>query len=174
MANGLIQLMPDQDQELVRRLALRWLRAADPHHKWAKKAKECVNFLEGEQWTEEQMAELRELRRTALTINKIAPLFRLIMGYQSSNRMDVTYLPTSDSQSNEDIATLLNNLFKSEANRADLKYIDTEVFADGLSTGRGWWDFRLCFKENDFGLWKPRCIDPFTLFIDPDANLFVS
>lgn len=162
--------LPQQNDELVRRLAHRWLRAVEPHNKWAEVAKKCVQMLEGEQWTEEEKAALRQLRRTALTLNKIAPLYRLVMGYQSSNRLDISFLPTSDSASSEDVATVLNNIFKSEANRLDLGYTDTDVFADGLSTGRGFWDISLCFDDNELGELKISADDPFSVYVDPDCQ----
>lgn len=164
--------LPEENIELVRRLSLRWLRAAGPHNVWAKKAKTCIDFLEGRQYTDEELAIMREVRRTAITINKMAPLFRLVLGYQSSNRMDISYLPTSDSQSSEKVAEILTMLTKVEGNREDLKFKDTEVFADGLATGRGFWDMRLCFDNNDLGEVKVDVCDPFSVFIDPDANTY--
>jgi len=174
MPNSLIipSTLPKQDDELIHRLSLRWLRAAEPHAKWAKLARKCINYLEGQQWDEETMALLRSLKRTSLTINKINPLYRLVMGYQSSNRMDVSFLPTSDAMATEDVAKLLTNIFKSESNRTDLKFIDSEVFSDGISGGRGFWDMRLCFEDNDFGEWKPTAADPFSVFLDPDGNTY--
>lgn len=171
MAYGINGLkLPEQNHEIVRRMCYRWIRALQPHNKWAETAKLCIEFLEGEQWTPEEKAFLRSMRRTALTINGIAPLFRLVMGYQSSNRMEVSFLPTSDSQSSEDIATLINNVFKSEANRVDMQYTDTDVFADGLSTGRGFWDLDLCFDDNDLGEMALYAADPFAKYIDPDCS----
>lgn len=161
--------LPEQDFELIRKMSYRWLRAIQPHNDWARKAKQCVEFLEGDQWTEEEKAIMRGMKRTALTINKIAPLYRLVMGYQSSNRLDVSFLPTSDALSSEDIAEILNNIFKSEALRTDLQYVDTEVFADGLSTGRGFWDTRLCFENNELGEIEYVAADPFSKYIDPDC-----
>ena len=163
-------ILPPQNDEIVRRLAHRWLRAVEPHNKWATIAKRCVEMLEGEQWTEAEKAALRQMRRTALTLNGIAPLYRLIMGYQSANRTDVTFQPTSDSQASEDVADVLNNIFKSEANRCDMNYTDTDVFADGLSTGRGFWDISLDFEDNELGEQKVRALDPFSIFIDPDCQ----
>jgi len=166
--NGL--KLPKQDHEVVRKLCYRWIRALNPHNQWARQAKQCVQFLEGDQWTEQEKAALRQMRRSALTINKIAPLYRLVVGYQSSNRLDVNFMPTSDSQSSEDVATILNNVFKSEANRIDLQYTDTDVFCDGLSTGRGFWDTELSFENNDLGELEISCADPFSKYIDPDCS----
>ena len=164
--------LPNQDDELVRRLCYRWLRALDTHNKWAKKAKQCVQFLEGEQWTEEEKAILKSMGRTALTLNKIAPLYRLVVGYQSSNRLDASFMPTSNAQSSEDVAEVLNNLDKSELNRIKMKFTDTDVFCDGLSTGRGFWDTELCFDDNELGELSCYAADPFSKYIDPDCKSY--
>ena len=164
--------LPPDNAELVRRLSLRWMRAAGPHNEWAKLAKTCTEFLEGQQWSPEAKAEMRGIKRSALTINKINPLYRLVMGYQSSNRLDINFLPTSDSVSSEDLAKVLTALQKIESGRIDLKYIDSEVFGDGLTTGRGFWDLCLDFQENDFGEVAARAADPFSKFLDPDGNQY--
>lgn len=170
MAYGLDDQLPVQNDELVRRLSLRWMRACGPHNVWAKKAKRATEFLEGKQWSDEALAEMQEIKRSALTLNKIAPLWRLVMGYQSSNRMDMNFLPTSDSQSREEIAQVLTAINKIETDRIDLGYTDSEVFADGLTTGRGIWDTRLDFENNDFGELKSKVDDPFCVYIDPDTS----
>lgn len=164
--------LPQQDPELVRRLSLRWLRASEPHSKWAKDAKVCVDFLEGIQWSEKDKAKLDAIGRQSLTINKMAPLFRMVMGYQSSNRNDITFLPTSDSVSQEDVARVLTALQKIEGDRDDLDWTDTDVFADGVSTGRGFWGCTLDFQDNDLGEIKWVNKDNFSIYIDPDANTY--
>ncbi len=169
---GLSLSLPKEDPELIRRLSLRWMRAAGPHNEWAKIGKRCVDILEGRHWTTDQLNQMSNLKRSALTLNMVSPIWRLVMGYQSANRQDVTYLPTSDAQSSEDIAELLSALYKAEGGRMDLKYLDSEVFADGLTTGRGWWDHRLDFENNDFGEIKAKADDPFSTYIDPDANTY--
>ena len=51
-------------------MSLRWLRASEPHSKWAKGAKKCVDFLEGVQWTEEEKAKDREYQKNWEKENK--------------------------------------------------------------------------------------------------------
>ena len=172
MGYGLNERLPKENPELVRKMSLRWLRAAGPHNKWAKIAKTCTEMLEGNQWPEGAKETLNNMGRSALTLNKIAPLWRLIMGYQSSNRLDFSFLPTSDSVSSEDVADLLDAMAKAESNRMDLRYADSEVFGDGITGGRGFWDLRLNFEENDFGELEAVCSDPFNTYLDPDCNTY--
>jgi hypothetical protein len=162
--------LPEQNAETVRRLSMRWLRAADSHNVWAKQAKLNQNFKDGKQWTDEQIAAMIAAKRPYLTINRINALVRLISGYQRNNRMDIKYQPSNDGQSSDQIATLLDAIVKTECNRTDANWVDSEVFDDGIVTGRGWWDMRLDFTENDLGEIVLVAEDPFSVFVDPDCD----
>lgn len=150
----------------------RWLRAAVPHRKWAESGTICQDFFEGRQFTEEQKAILKRDSRPIIVLNKIAPLIRLVSGYQRNNRTDINYLPTNDMTSSEDAADVLSMVTKSIATSNRLAYRDSEVFYDGIITGRGWWDYRLSFEKNDFGDTKISVGDPFSVYVDPDANTY--
>lgn len=166
------QQLPDQNPEVVRILMERWLRAATPHRRWAESGKLCQDFFESRQWSEEQIAMLKRDNRPILVLNKIAPLIRLVSGYQRNNRTDIDFLPTNDMSSSEDIADVLSMVVKSSSNTNLLQYTDSEVFYDGIITGRGWWDYRLGFAENDFGEVKITTSDPFSIYVDPDADTY--
>lgn len=166
------QQLPEQNAETARILMERWLRAATPHRKWAETGKLCQDFFESRQLTEEQIVALKRDNRPILILNKIAPLIRLVSGYQRNNRTDINFLPTNDMSASEDTADVLSMIVKSDANRNDLVYTDSEVFYDGIITGRGWWDYRLNFDANDFGDTKICCGDPFSIYVDPDADTY--
>lgn len=164
--------LPQQNAERTRLLADRWWRASMAQTKWAESAKECVDFLEGRQWTEAQLRELARQRRPALKFNKIAPLVRLVLGYMRNNRTDITYLPANDGPGTEPVAEILTKIVKQIGERNQLPWVDAEVFMDGVTTGRGFYDHRLSFKDNDLGEVQIKAVDPFTVFIDPDADSY--
>lgn len=166
------QEIPKQNHETVRILMERWLRAATPHRKWAETGKVCQDFFEGRQWTEEQIAQLKRDMRPVLALNKIAPLIRLASGYQRNNRTDISFLPTNDASSSEDSAKIIGQVVKSIHTSNRIPYRDSEVFYDGIITGRGWWDYRLNFERNDFGEAKISVGDPFSIYVDPDADTY--
>lgn len=151
-------------------LAERWMRASQSQEEWAETAKRCVDFIEGRQWGEDQKAKLMAEGRPALTFNKIAPLYRLILGYHRNNRTDVTFPPANDEMATEQVSELLNALYKQFSETSGMPWVDAEVFADGLATGRGFMDMRLDFEENDFGDISCRAVDPFSVYLDPDAD----
>lgn len=162
--------VPEQNAQLAMLLAERWIRASRAQEEWAETAKKCVDFIEGRQWTEDQKAKLENEGRPALTFNKIAPLYRLILGYHRNNRMDVSFPPANDENSTEQVSELLDALYKQFSEASGMPWVDAEVFADGLSTGRGFLDMRLSFEDNDFGEIVGQAVDPFSVYIDPDAD----
>ncbi|MGD0420537.1 MAG: portal protein [Xanthobacteraceae bacterium] len=164
--------LPQQDPSRVLLLAEKWQRAAYAQQRWAEQAKIAVDFFEGRQWTEAQLNEMRRKRRPAFKFNMIAPLVRLVLGYQRSNKTDITFLPGQDARASEELAEALTRIEKVIAEGSHMDYVDTEVFLDGLICARGYYDTRLDFESNDLGEVKTRAADPFSIYPDPDASTY--
>ena len=164
--------LPKQDPAKVLLMAEKWQRAAFSNQKWAERAKQAVDFFEGRQWTEGQLHEMRRQKRPALTFNIIAPLVRLVQGYQASNKSDITFLPGQDQRASEQLAEALTRIEKVIAEGSHLDFVDVEVFCDGIVTGRGFYDTRLDFSSNDLGEIKTGAADPFSVLIDPDSDAY--
>lgn len=164
--------LPPQDSVKARLLADRWWRSNMAQGPWSKRAKECVDFFEGRQWTEAQLRYLDSKGRPALTFNKIAPLVRLVLGYMRNNKTDITFIPATEGMSDEQVAEVLSKIVKQIGVENQMAWVDAEVFMDGILTGRGFYDARLDFENNDLGEVKVRPKDPFTIFVDPDADQY--
>lgn len=164
--------LPEQDVAKVLLMAERWQRAAWAQARWAEPAKRAVDFFEGRQWTEKQLSEMRLQKRPALQFNIIAPLVRLILGYQRNNKSDIVFKPGQDARSSEQTAEALTRIEKAIATMSRMEFVDTEVFLDGLICGRGVYDTRLEFEDNDLGECKTKARDPFLFYPDPDASSY--
>ena len=162
--------LPKQDSQKILLLAERWQRAAAAQEKWATPAKACVDFLEGRQWTEAQVKKLEAEGRPALVFNKIGPLVRLVLGYFQNNRTDDKYLPGHEGLGTAEVAEALTKIGKQISEINQQPYVDTEIFLDGITTGRGYCDTRMNFENNDFGEAAIRAVDPFSVFLDPDGQ----
>jgi len=162
--------LPKQDITKIRMIAQRFDRSSVAHQKWAMPAKECVDFFEGRQWTAQQIAELQSQDRPHLVLNKIAPLIRLIIGYHRNNKTDSDFLPGNDEASSDEIAEALTMVMKTEGEACGIEYVNGEVFMDGILCGRGFWETKLDFSENDFGNATTVAVDPFRVRLDPDAT----
>lgn len=164
--------MPPQDQERLLLHASRFRRAADALELWAKTAKKCVDYYEGRQWSAADLKKLQDEKRPAPTLNKIRPLVNLVLGYHINNRTDIAYLPGFDGLGMAEIAGVLTHVSKQISEMNQLPYVDSEVFLDGLLTGRGYWDARLSFKHNLLGDVAWRADDNFATYPDPDADQY--
>ena len=160
------------NQEIALLMMERYLRSDAALSSWSEHAKRCIEFVEGKQWSAEEIRLAEEEGRPWLTLNKIAPLVRLVLGYHRQNRIDTKYLPTDDSQSVEAIAEILTKIVKQISINNKEQYVSTEVFLDGIMGGRGYYDWRLDFERNDFGEIKGVAKDPFTIRPDPDADQY--
>lgn len=173
LRNGTVtakQLAPYQDAQVVLLMADRHLRATAGMESWAITAKRCVEYVEGRQWTEEQLQRLDLEERPGLTFNKIAPLVRLVLGYHRNNRMDAKFMPGFDGSGIESVAEALTQLNKQVSQMNHEPYVDTEVMMDGIITGRGFYDQRLDFEKNDFGNLAISARDPFAIKLDPEGE----
>ena len=164
------QGLPAQNWDMVIKHAERFRRAADAMEPWALRGKECVEFFEGKQWKEADLKKLEAEGRPSLVINKVKPLVNLVYGYHLNNQTDVTYMPGNDGSGTADIARVLSAVSKQISEINELPFIDAEVFLDGILCGRGYYDARMDFEKNALGTCKWEATDPFTVYLDPDAQ----
>ena len=165
-----LPVQPNADTVLM--MAERFQYAQDGMSDWANRAKQCVEFFEGKQWDAGALKKLESEDRPALTFNKVAPLVRLVLGYHRNNRMDLKYMPAYDNSGSQDVAEAITQIVKQSNGETDKEYIDTEVFFDGIVTGRGYYDYRLDFERNDLGEIKIRTKDPFAIYPDPEGDQY--
>ena len=167
------QLLPScHSADLMLLMVERYLRDDAALEPWAIIGKRCTDFVENRQWSAEELRQAIEEDRPTLSFNKIGTLVRLVLGYHRNNRVDTRYLPTDDSASDEQVADVLTKCAKQISSNCDEPYVDTEVFLDGITTGRGWYDWRLDFERNDFGEIVTRAKDPFTIRPDADGDTY--
>jgi hypothetical protein len=153
-------------------MAERHTRATAAMQEWAREAKRCFDYVEGRQWTREQLAALEREDRPAQKFNKLARLVRLVLGYHRNNRTDLRFLPAATGVGSEEVADRLTQLAKVVSEMNQKEYVDGEVFLDGIVGGRGFYDCRLNFEKNELGEARWRAKDPFSIKIDPDADSY--
>lgn len=170
--------LPTQDRKWVDHQLDRFDRASQGHHRWAEDtgshnqlpgAKTCVRFLEGDQWTEDELKDLDDTDRVWITINKIARLYRLVVGYQRQNRFEPQVEPTDDPLTDYTMAEIRSQLMKQDLDRSRYAHVEAQVFGDTMATGRGFMDVRLDYSKNVHGDVIVTSRDPFRIYIDPDA-----
>lgn len=150
----------------------RFYRASDAHRRWAEKGKMCVEYYEGKQWAAEDLRKLEAEGRPALVINKVRPLINLAVGYHLNNQTDRKAIPSNDGTGTAEMARVISHTLKNDSQRNELRYVDCEVYLDGLTCGRGWWDIRQNFRQNLLGSTRAVAADPFSIYVDPDCTAY--
>lgn len=171
-SGNIAKSLPPQDLDAIRLLLYRFDRAARGQKQWAEEAKECVDFFEGKQWTEEDRQKLESEGRPCLTINKVRRLLMLIWGYHRQEQFEPVVDADNDNIADESIAKVLTHLLKGILDNNHYQWLEEEVFQDGTQTGRGYLDARLDFKNSIYGDVCIKTLDPHRVYPDPDGDSY--
>lgn len=161
-----------QQPDAVQLLADRYVRGTAAMAEWAETAKKCVDMTEGKQWDEMAIAALKLQDRKGFTWNEIGNIVRTVIGYFLDTRTDKKVLPGATGNGTDNTAEVLTHLLKILDSINEMKYVDAEVFLDGIITGRGYYDARLSFEKNDLGEVCITSNDPFSKILDPDGDQY--
>src|SRR5210317_766608 len=117
------------------------------HSEFVHKSQKCEAFVAGQQWDESDLAALRSSGRPALTINKLLSTVDHLKGEQLYNRASIAYRPARG-MANAAVADALTKTHMNIAQANRLSWVRTDVFEDGLVTGRGFFDARIDINSN--------------------------
>lgn len=155
-----------QGVELYRR----WFRdAVDSARRWQDEALEDYDFVEGRQWTKAELQRFKEIRRPAITINRIRPLMNLLSGYQRINRFDVEFAPRTEDDT--EICQVRKGVTKYILDRCDYTTHESAAFLDSAISGLGWFSvgYKMDEETGDGEAYVCR-EDPFSIYVDPEAH----
>lgn len=138
------------------------------HEKYIKISKKCNDFYLGDQWEIKDRQKLEGEGRPVLTINEILRVVNAFLGELSVQRADMAFKPRRDA--NKETAEALSKLFLQIQDNNRYKYVEGEVFADGLIQDRGYFDVRLDFSDNAFGEIRITSEHPKHILLDPQAS----
>jgi hypothetical protein len=147
----------------------RYVRDRDNGHiDFVKLALKCDEYYRGEQWAEEDLAKLNASKRPALTINEVLPTVNTVLGEQTQQRANIVYKPVGDGTS--EVAEVITKVALHIWDDNSVDYQESQVFADGIIMGRGFFDIRMDFSDNINGEVRIVADDPLNIVIDSDAK----
>ena len=138
------------------------------HLDFVVKADRCEKFFAGDQWDNADAAALKAARRPAITINKILSTIGTVLGEQIQNRVEVLFRPSSGSPA--EVSEALTKVWMQIAQNNQLPWVRSDVFADGIIRGRGFYDVRLGFNDSMQGEVRITQLNSKNVLIDPDAE----
>jgi hypothetical protein len=139
------------------------------HRQYMDLAKKCEEFFAGVQWDPRDLALLKAQRRPALTINQILRTVSNVLGEQIFNRTDISYRPRNEGATSE-VADALTKVFMQIADNNQLAWQRSDLFCDGIITGRGYIDARLDFTDSLRGEVRLSLLNPRNVMPDSDAD----
>ena len=140
------------------------------HIEYVQKADLCEKFFQGLQWEEKIRRKLMRQNKPVLTINKTLATISTVMGEQIDNRVDVSFKPFRDG--NSETASALSKTFLMIANMNRLHWKESEMFDDGIIGSRGYLDIRVEFDKNMVGDVVVTVPNPKNVVVDCDGNSY--
>ena len=159
-------------EDLAAQVWRRYLYMRDNGHTdYVEVATLCENNVFDDQWVAADKAKLEDVGRPALTINKILPTVSNVQGTQIFNRTDTAFKPRNNGATQE-VADALTKVFMQVGDNNKLVWVRSDVFRDGLYTGRGFYDVRMSYEDSLRGEVAIRQLNPKNVMIDPDADTY--
>jgi hypothetical protein len=134
---------------------------------WLEKARYWYGFVGGDQWTEEEIAQLEGNRKIAVTFNLAGPVIDAVQGAEISNRQQVQYYPREVGDTG--VADVLSQGAEYVSDECNGDQEDSESFWDCLICGLGWTETRPDVEGDKVMLIKER-VDPLQMRADPSAR----
>lgn len=138
------------------------------HRAFIEKADKCDNFVIGNQWLSTDLNALAESGRPAITINKVLSTVNALLGEQINNRTEVLFRPSAGAPA--EVADVLSKVWMQIGQNNQLPWVRSDVFADGIIRGRGFYDVRMDYSDSIFGEVRVSQLNSKNVIIDPDAE----
>lgn len=160
----------DADKAVVDANWEAYVRARDYGHlQFVKEAAKHDRYYVGEQWDLADTAKLDSEGRPHQTVNLVLSTVNAILGQHITSRQDIVFRPRGGGAS-EDVATALQSVIQQIQDNNTSKWVEQQVFADGVIEDRGYFDIRIDFSDNIYGEVRETALSPRDVMLPPTAS----
>ncbi len=139
------------------------------HDQYLLRAEMALAYFVGQQWTQEELSQMKATNRPALTINKMFRTIDTLVGYMMQGVGDVRFAAANDAATGD--AGVLDKLWVHTEQTNHLRdRIDRNVMLAGLLTGRGFYDIRATFDDQMQGSVGITMRRPQNVILDPEND----
>ncbi len=159
---------PSDGYGLFDQLREQFRRSADISHPWRLEARMCYDFVSGQQWSEEDAAEMKLKQRPIVTFNRVASVVDSVSGLEVSNRQEVRYIPRQVGASG--VNELLTSAAKWVRDECNAEDEESDAFMDCIICGESCTETRLDYDEDPNGKLVIQRVDPLELYWDASSR----
>jgi len=155
-------------EELVNKIKSDLSRMRNHTGQWRRDAKEDFAFYAGDQWSDDDIAQLKEALRPVITYNRVQPMIDAIAGLEVNNRQETRFVPrqVGDVGINE----VLTGAVDWARDNCDAEDEESDAFLDNLICGMGWTETRIVYDEDPDGKICIDRVDPMEMYWDTAAK----
>lgn len=156
------------DDELIQEAVACARSSRDHTSKWRPQARESYAFVANDQWSAEDLEQMREMNRPALTFNRVEAVVEAISGQEANARHETKFNPRSVEDAG--LSEAINQGAKWMSEQCDAGYEEAEAFRDVLICGMGVTHDSMDYETEETGKWVRDRGDPLEMYWDPSAK----
>ena len=137
---------------------------------WRKNAEQCFKYREGDQWTAEELSELKSRNRPPTVNNQVKVTLDRMTGQFVKQRTRIGY--RGRNIQDEPVARTLTDVFLFIKQNTGLEYEEREMAEDGFTSGFGVLETYVDFNDLFQPELKIRQEDCFNIFPDPFSRRY--
>ena len=157
----------------------RWMRSAQRfEEEWRKDNQRNFEYLDGDQWSEEEAHVIRSRGQQPTVINTILPTVDMVCAVASQQQADIQVIGRENSD--EQMASLLTALLKHVLDSCHYDYQEKESIRESYIGGRSWFEVGIFTDERGKDLikvdhipWENVYLDPFSRKADASDARFI-
>jgi hypothetical protein len=152
----------------------RWMRSAQKfEEEWRKGNQQNFEYIDGEQWSENERYTIESRGQQPTVINTVLPTVDMVCAVASQQQADIQVIGRESSD--ENMATLLTGLLKHVLDNCHYDYQEKTGIRESYIGGRSWFEVGIFTDERGKDLikvdhvpWENVYLDPFSR--KPDAS----